>query len=263
MTSSRTALITGATAGIGAEFARQLAALGYDLVIVARDIPRLTALASELSQSHGVEVEVLSADLLDEAQVVIVENRLRARASPIDYLVNNAGFGLKGEFDEKTIDEELSQFDILARVPLRLTHAALEQMLPRQTGTVLTVSSIAGFAGLGSYAAVKSWSIVFTRWANPYYRARGVTFTALTPGFVRTEFHARIDVTRESMAASWLWLDAPFVVRRALKDAARGRAISIPSARYRVIAWLARLTPPIIAVAVGRRGRQWRRSSDR
>jgi short-subunit dehydrogenase len=120
---------------------------------------------------------------------------------------------------------------------------------------VLTVSSIAGFAGLGSYAAAKSWSIVFTRWANPYYRALGVTFTALAPGFVRTEFHERMNVTRESMAAGWLWMDAPFVVRRALRDAARGRTISIPSARYRVIAWLARLSAPIIAVAVARRGR--------
>lgn len=256
MTSSTTALVTGATSGIGAEFARQLAALGHDLVIVARDVPRLEALASELTAAHGVGVEVLPADLLDEVQLSAVEQRLRSSNSPIGYLVNNAGFGLKRDFDENPVQTELAQFDILARVPLRLTHAALQQMLPRRSGTILTVSSLAGFAGLGSYSAAKSWSLVFTRWANPYYRARGVTVTALAPGFVRTEFHERIHVTRESMAPDWLWLDAPFLVRRALKDAAKGRAISVPSARYRVIARVARIFSPAIAAAVARRSRQ-------
>lgn len=256
MTSSSTALVTGATSGIGAEFARQLAGLGHDLVIVARDIPRLHSLATELGSAHGVKVEVLPADLLDESQLAAVEQRLRSPDSPIDYLVNNAGFGLKRDFDENDLGAELAQFDILSRVPLRLTHAALEQMLPRRSGTVLTVSSLAGFAGLGSYSAAKSWSITFARWANPYYRARGVTVTALAPGFVRTEFHERIDVTRESMAPDWLWLDAPFLVQRALRDAAKGRAISIPSARYRVIARVARIFSSPVAAAVARRGRQ-------
>lgn len=253
MTSSSIALVTGATSGIGAEFARQLAALHYDLVIVARDVDRLSALAAELTEAHGIKVEVLPADLLDEAQLIAVEERVRSTERPIDYLVNNAGFGLKRDFDENTVQTELQQFDILARVPLRLTHAALEQMLPRSTGTVLTVSSLAGLAGLGSYSAAKSWSIIFARWANPYYRNRGVKVTALAPGFVRTEFHERIDVSRESMAPDWLWLDAPFLVRKALRDAARGRAVSIPSARYRVIAWVARVFTSAIAAAVARR----------
>lgn len=260
MTSSQTALVTGATSGIGAEFARQLAALHFDLVIVARDEPRLAALAAELTEAHGIRVEVLRADLLDEAQLAAVEDRLRDTSAPIDYLVNNAGFGLKRDFDENTMDQELAQFDILSRVPLRLTHAVLEQMLPRQRGTILTVSSIAGLAGLGSYSAAKSWSIVFARWANPFYRSRGVTFTALAPGFVRTEFHERIDVTRESMAPNWLWLDAPYLVRRALKDAAKGRAVSIPSIRYRVIARTARIFTAPVASAVAQRGRQAARS---
>ena len=256
MTSQLTALVTGATSGIGAEFARQLAALRYNLVIVARDEARLADLATELTEAHGVSVEMLAADLLDETRLNAVEARLRSAEAPIDYLVNNAGFGLKGDFDENTMDAELAQFDILSRVPLRLTHAALEQMLPRRKGTILTVSSIAGLAGLGSYSAAKSWSIVFARWANPHYRARGVTFTALAPGFVRTEFHERIDVTRESMAPDWLWLDTPFLVRRALRDTAKGRAVSIPSVRYRVIARAARVFTPVVAAAVARRSRQ-------
>ena len=256
MTSQLTALVTGATSGIGAEFARQLAALRYNLVIVARDEARLVSLATELTDTHRISVEVLAADLLDETQIATVEGRLRDTSAPVDYLVNNAGFGLKGDFDENTMDAELAQFDILSRVPLRLTHAALEQMLPRKTGTILTVSSIAGLAGLGSYSAAKSWSIVFTRWANPHYRSRGVTFTALAPGFVRTEFHERINVTRESMAPDWLWLDTPFLVRRALRDAARGRAVSIPSVLYRVIARAARVFTPVVAAAVAQRSRR-------
>lgn len=256
MTPTRTALVTGATAGIGAEFARQLAARGFALVIVARDAARLESLAAELTAAHGIPVEVLPADLLDADQLASVEARLRATDSPVDMLINNAGFGLKHNFDENSVDAELDQFDILSRVPLRLTHAAFDQMLPRRHGTVVTVSSLAGFAGLGTYSAAKSWSITFARWANPYYRARGVTVTALAPGFVRTEFHKRADVTRESMAPDWLWLDPEFLVRRALKDAEKGRALSIPSARYRVIARIARMLPGPIAVAVARRGRK-------
>jgi short-subunit dehydrogenase len=191
------ALITGASAGLGAEFARQLAARGYDLVLVARDRERL----DELARSLPVRVEVIAADLLDAASRALVEARAAATADPVDFLVNNAGYGLPKEFDENTVDQEARQLELLAVVPLRLAHAALSQMLPRRTGRILTVASVAGFAGLGTYSAAKAWPITFSRWANAYYRSGGVTVTALAPGFVRTEFHERMGVSRQSWCA--------------------------------------------------------------
>ncbi|CAN5531060.1 SDR family oxidoreductase [soil metagenome] len=253
------ALITGATAGIGAEYARQLAARGMDLVLVARDRPRLESAAEVLREEFGIDVEVLVADLLDGEQLAAVERRVGASSAPIDYLVNNAGFGLAQEFADNTVDAELAQFDILARVPLRLIHAALTQMLPRRTGTIVTVSSTAGYAGLGSYSAAKAWSLTFSRWANAYYRSSGVTLSAIAPGFVRTEFHERMSVSRESMAPAWLWLDASTLVRKALRDVDRRKAVSLPTVRYKIIVGLARMAGPAIALAVRRRGTADRR----
>jgi len=253
------ALITGASAGLGAEFARQLAGRGYDLVLVARDAARLDALAVELSTAHGVTARALPADLLDAAGLARVEARLSSADDPIDFLVNNAGYGLPREFDENSADQEARQLELLATVPLRLSHAALAQMLPRRSGTVLTVASVAGFAGLGSYAAAKSWALTFARWANPYYRTGGVRFTAVAPGFVRTEFHERMGVPRERMAPRFAWLDAATVVRIALRDADKGRAVSIPSLRYRLVIGVLPVLGPIVRAGVARRGTAARR----
>ena len=244
------ALITGASAGLGAEFARQLAALGHHLVLVARDSNRLEALAATLS----VRVEVLAADLLDPVALARVEARLAATDSPVDYLVNNAGYGMSREFDENSADEEARQLELLATVPLRLAHAALSQMLPRGCGRILTVASTAGFAGLGTYSAAKSWALVFSRWANAYYRTSAVIVTALAPGFVRTEFHERMGVPRESMAPAFAWLDAERVVRVALRDVERHKAVSIPSLRYKALIGIMPLLGPVIRIGVARRG---------
>ena len=248
------ALISGASSGLGAEFARQLAARGYDLVLVARDRARLDALARELADRHGVRAEALAADLLDPTSRALVEARLSSTVHPVDYLVNNAGYGLPREFDENSADQESRQLELLATVPLRLSHAALEQMLPRRSGTVLTVASVAGFAGLGSYSAAKSWALTFSRWANAYYRSAGVTFTAVAPGFVRTEFHERMGIARESMAPRPAWLDAARVVREALRDAERRRAISIPSVRYRLLVGILPALGAVVRAGVARRG---------
>ena len=249
-----TALITGASAGLGAEFARQLAARGYDLVLVARDGARLDALALDLAARFGVRAEPLVADLLDPDALARVEARLSATDAPVDYLVNNAGFGLPREFDENSADEEERQLELLATVPLRLSHATLAQMLPRRSGTILTVASVAGFAGLGSYSAAKSWALTFSRWANAYYRSSGVTFTAVAPGFVRTEFHERMGIQRESMAPRLAWLDAPLVVRQALRHADRRKAVSIPSVRYRLLIAVLPLLGGVVRAGVARRG---------
>ena len=255
-----TALVTGATAGIGAEFARQLAQRGHDLVLVARDRARLETIAAELADRFGASSEVLVADLHDRDALARVEARLADTERPVDYLVNNAGYGLNEEFDENPVDDEVRMLDLLVTVPLRLTHAALQQMLPRRSGTVLTVASVAGFVPLGTYSAAKAWTLSFTRWANAYYRGTGVSVSAVAPGFVRTEFHERMGATRESMAPNAMWLNPEPVVAAALNAADRGHAVTVPSLRYKLIVAAAVALAPAVGALVARRGRQRRAS---
>ncbi|MFC5727940.1 MULTISPECIES: SDR family NAD(P)-dependent oxidoreductase [Nocardioides] len=240
---SRRALVTGATAGIGLEFARQLAARGNDLVLVARDTARLDATAKELQASYSVEVEVLTADLTDPAQLTLVEERVADRSRPVDLLVNNAGFGLRHGFLDNPIEVEQAQQDVLVRAVLRLTHAALGGMVERGRGGVINVSSVAAFFPRGTYSAAKAWVNSFSEWAHQEYADRGVTVMALCPGFVKTEFHQRLGVDRDSSAPRFLWLEPDRLVRDALADFDRGRALSIPSKRYRVIVTTSRLVP--------------------
>ncbi|WGD38264.1 SDR family oxidoreductase [Lysinibacter sp. HNR] len=242
-----TALITGATAGIGAEFARQLARRGWNLVLVARNAERLEHIADDLQQRFQINVEVITADLTQQEQLKTVENRLRDRARPIELLVNNAGFGLKKPFEQNDLEEEQSHLDILLRVPMRLTHAVLPGMLERGKGRIISVASVAGFIPSGTYGASKAWVISFSRWANIFYRARGVKITALCPGFVRTEFHDRMRVSTEQIP-EWMWLSPEQVVWEGLRDNYRGRAVSVPSARYKIAVALTRVLPARVAV---------------
>jgi short-subunit dehydrogenase len=242
MSSPQTALVTGPTAGIGHAFAHHLARRGYDLVLVARDAQRLAAVAAELTSSYGVQVEVLAVDLADRAQLALVEARLADRDRPVDLLVNNAGFGLKGRFLDNDADTETEMLDVLVTAVLRLTHAALGPMAERGHGGVINVSSVAAFLPRGTYAAAKAWVNSFTEWAANEYRAQGVTVMSLCPGFTRTEFHERMDVARDS-APGFMWLDADFLVTKALKDFDKGRIFSIPGAQYKTVVALTRLVP--------------------
>jgi len=241
MSRRRTALVTGATAGIGLEFARQLAAKEFDLVIVARDRSRLEEVAQEL-RSPSVEVEVLPADLADRAQLAAVEARVADPARPVDLLVNNAGFGLRKTFLDNDVDDEQGLLDVHVTAVLRLTHAALKAMVARGDGQVVNVSSVAGYLARGTYGAAKAYVIQLSRWADATYRARGVRTMVLLPGFTRTEFHQRMDVSRGS-APAWMWLDADRVVREALADLDAGRSVSVPGRRYKVLTAIARATP--------------------
>jgi short-subunit dehydrogenase len=237
-----TALVTGPTAGIGLRFAHQLAGRGYDLVLVARDEQRLGALSAELRQGYGVEVEVLAADLADRDALGRVEARVSDPGRPVDLLVNNAGFGLKHKFLDNDVADEQRMLDVLVTAVLRLTHAALRSMLPRGSGAIVNVSSVAGFLPRGSYSAAKAYVTSLSEWADLTYRDQGVRTMVLCPGFTRTDFHARMDVGADS-APRWMWLDADRVVRDALADLDKGRTVSIPSKRYKVLAALARATP--------------------
>ncbi|MGN0062856.1 MAG: SDR family NAD(P)-dependent oxidoreductase [Nocardioides sp.] len=234
-----TALVTGATAGIGLEFARQLATRGDDLVLVARDTARLEHVAQEL-RGRGVVVETITADLTVPAELAVVEARLADVERPVDLLVNNAGFGLKKRFLDNPIADEVAMLDVLVTSVLRLSHAALGPMTARGRGGIINVSSVAAFLPRGTYSAAKAWVNSFSEWAATEYRDQGVAITALCPGFTKTEFHQRMDVKRGDGP---LWLDVEFLVRTALEDHARGKVFSIPSARYKAIVGLSRAVP--------------------
>ena len=230
--SKTTSLITGATAGIGHEYAVQLAARGNDLVLVARDGARLEQVAADLRRAHQVQVEVLVADLVDRADLARVEARLADHDRPVDLLVNNAGFGLKKRFLDNTADEETAMLEVLVTAVLRLTHAALGAMAERGHGGIINVSSVAAFLPRGSYSAAKAWVNTFTEWAHMEYGPRGVQVMALCPGFTKTEFHERMQVTRGD---GFMWLDVEFLVSTSLKDFEKGRVYSIPGAQYKAV----------------------------
>jgi uncharacterized protein len=235
-----TSLVTGATAGIGHEYAVQLAARGDDLVLVARDAARLEEVAEELRRTHQVQVEVLVADLTDREQLATVEARLADRDRPVDLLVNNAGFGLKQRFLDNSADDETAMLEVLVTAVLRLSHAALGAMAERGHGGIINVSSVAAFLPRGTYSAAKAWVNSFSEWAHLEYAARGVTVMALCPGFTKTEFHERMQVRR---GEGFMWLDVDFLVREALEDFDKGRTYSIPGMQYKAIRVLTTAIP--------------------
>ncbi|MGH3358327.1 MAG: SDR family NAD(P)-dependent oxidoreductase [Nocardioidaceae bacterium] len=252
---SETALVTGATSGIGAEFARQLAARGCDLVLVARDVERLRTTSARLSERYGVDASYLRADLTDREDVDRVAQRLVDPDGPVDVLVNNAGYGLVTTFADSTIDDEQRNLDLLVTTPMRLSHAVMGPMLERRHGRIINIASVAGYTPRGTYGAHKAWLISFSRWANLYYASTGVTTTAVCAGFVRTEFHQRMDARTDDIPR-WMWLRAERLVGEALADSDRGKAISTPSKRYKVLATAARLAPQGFVAKVARKGRE-------
>lgn len=251
---TRTALITGATAGIGNAFARQLARRGTHLVLVARDTVRLEQVAAELTDAHGVEVEVITADLSTLQGMDRVSDRLSESGRPIDLLVNNAGASLAGWFGTTDIADEDRQLDLLVRAPMHLMDAAIKSMSGRGRGGIINVASVAAFTPRGAYSAHKAWLVNISQWANWHYADVGVTVQALCPGFTRTEFHQRMgadigDVPR------WMWLKADPLVKASLRDLERGKAISVPSLRYKVLATVARHAPATLVAKIAQRGR--------
>lgn len=248
------ALVTGATAGIGNAFARALAARGSNLVLVARDTARLEQVAADLRRQHGVEVAVLTADLTIDEQLASVVDAVTDAAQPVDLVVNNAGASLAGWFGTTAIADEDRQLDLLVRAPMHLTDAAVKAMVGRGRGQVINVASVAAFTPRGTYSAHKAWLVNLSQWADWHYRSRGVRVMALCPGFVRTEFHQRgeMDV---SGVPRWMWLNADRLVAAALKDLDRGRTVSVPSLRYKVLTFLAKNAPSALVAKAAQRGR--------
>ena len=239
-----TALITGASVGIGASYAKQLAATNSDLVLVARDLTRLEALAAELKSAHGVQVEVLQADLSDRAQLDKV--CARAAADDIDLVVNNAGFGIKQPFVGGTIEAEQNLLDVLVTAVMRITHAAMPGMIARDRGGVINVSSVAGWMSSGTYSSAKAWVTSFSEALATLHKKSNVHVLALCPGYTRTEFHSRADMEIQTIP-NWMWLDVDVVVAKSLKDFEKGKPISVPGIQYKFLSLIAQYLPrPIV-----------------
>lgn len=253
-----TALVTGATAGLGLEFAWQLATARHDLVVVARDADRLERVAAQVRAAAGVKVEVLPADLSVPDDVARVARRLAVSGDdedddrrPVGLLVNNAGFPTAQPFVTGDLEVELRAVDVMVRAVVRLTHAAAGQMTARRRGAILNVASIAALTANGTYAAAKAYVRTFTEGLAVELRGTGVTATVLCPGFVRTEFHDRAELEMDYVPDTG-WLDAASVVSEALADVRRGVVISTPSVRYKAAAALLRMAPRTAVRALGK-----------
>lgn len=247
-----TALITGASAGLGAEFARQLADAGHDLVLVARDAARLEVVAAD-ARARGAEAEVLPADLATADGRAVVAERVSSLDAPLDLLVNNAGYGLAGSILRTEAAHEREALDVMVTAVLELSHAAVGAMTARGSGAIVNVASVAAWLGNGSYAAHKAWVVSFTEGLAVQLRGTGVRVTAVMPGLTRTEFHARAGLEALASTPDVLWLDAPRVVRSALAASARGRVLVTPSARYAMVVATVRAMPRWLVRRIGAR----------
>jgi short-subunit dehydrogenase len=241
----RLALVTGASSGIGEHFARELAAAGSDLVLVARRADRLTALAGELASRHGVRADVIAADLADPASLAPVEQRLADTEDPVDLLVNNAGYGTTGPFAEQDLGSELNEIDVNVIALVRLTHAVLPGMISRGRGGVLNVASTAALTPApnnATYCATKAYVTVFSEALHSEVRRHGVTVTALLPGLTRTDFQETASYNA-SWAPSFVWQQPQAVARAGLAAVVAGRAVCIPGAANKAMATVLRVTP--------------------
>lgn len=250
-----TALITGASSGLGAEFARQLAAQGHHVVLVARSQDRLEALAAELRTGQGIEAEVLVADLTDAIGLGIVTTRLADPSRPIGILVNNAGLGLLHDFHKTPLEDEVNHLRLHVEAALATTRAVLPGMLARGEGRIVNVASVAAYLPRGTYSAAKAWLLTFSKWANVHYRRSGVKVTAVCPGLTRTEFHARMGMETRGLPA-WSWLSAERVVREGLRDNEAGKAVSVPSVLYKAVVAASRVLPDRVMGGPPRRPRR-------
>ena len=240
---TKTALVTGATAGIGAAFARRLAAEGYDLVLVARDAARLGDAAADLAKRYDIAAEALPADLSTPDGCAPVEQRLRDE--PFDVLVNNAGLGLNISFLKSDVEQEERLLHVNVHAVMRLTLAVLPGMVERRHGGVVNVSSVAAFGATmpgSTYPASKAWVTSFSESVGLAARPYGVRVLAVHPGYTRTEFHQRAGINLSKLPG-WLWLDADKVAADGLRDLYAGRTVSVPDWKYKAAVFALRHAP--------------------
>ena len=236
------ALITGGTAGIGAAFARAFAGRGTALVLVARNPERLDETAAQFRREYGVEVETLVADLSDREAQQRVADRLESSTDPVDVFVNNAGFSVKSSLLEEDLSQHDLGFEVMIRAVLKLGGAAGRGMSRRGRGWIINVGSVSALVTQNNYSAIKAWVGNYSESLGVQLAGTGVQVTALMPGWVRTEFHSRAGIKGSSIPGV-LWLDADRLAEDCLRDVARGKPVSIPSKRWKLIAAVLRTTP--------------------
>jgi short-subunit dehydrogenase len=242
------AIVTGATSGIGESFTRLLAENNYNIVLVARDLPRLQERARGLQEKFNVETHIIQADLSTEIGCAAVEQYIAD--NQIDVLINNAGFGLNKAFTMSALEAEQEMFDVLVRTPMRLMHVALPLMKQRNKGVVINVSSVAGFIAGGTYSASKSYLTVLSESLHTELADTNIRISALCPGFTRTEFHQRGRMSMKGLP-SFMWLDSDTLVAKSWSDALKGEAVSIPGWQYQLLVFIIQGLPRSIVRKVG------------
>jgi short-subunit dehydrogenase len=242
------ALVTGATAGIGESFSRLLAGNHYNIVLVARDLPRLHERAAALEAKFGIKTHVIQADLATDEGCLRIEKYILE--NQIDVLINNAGFGTNKAFTMSTLEVEQQLLDVLVRTPMRLMHIALPLMKQRNNGIIINVSSVAGYIAGGTYSASKSYLTVLSESLNTELSATNVKVSALCPGFTRTEFHQRGKMSMKGLP-NFLWLNPDRLVEQSWRDALKGEAISIPGWQYKLLVLIVQTVPRFIVRKVG------------
>jgi short-subunit dehydrogenase len=242
------ALVTGATSGIGESFTRLLASNRYDIVLVARDVPRLQERAQGLESKYGIKTHVIQADLATDEGCLVIEKYILE--NQIDVLINNAGFGTSKAFTMSTLEIEQQLLDVLVRTPMRLMHVALPLMKTRNQGIIINVSSVAGYIAGGSYSASKSYLTVLSESLNTELAATNVKVSALCPGFTRTEFHQRGKMSMKGLP-NFMWLNSDRLVEQSWRDALKGKAVSVPGWQYKLLVLIVETMPRSIVRKVG------------
>ena len=242
------ALVTGASVGIGESFTRLLAQNGYNIVLVARDLPRLQERAKALESTFGVQTTVIQADLATDAGCKLIEDFISN--NQIDVLINNAGFGINKAFTMSQLDAEQQLLDVLVRTPMRLMHVALPGMKERNKGVIINVSSVAGWIAGGTYSASKSYLTVLSESLHTELSSTHVKVSALCPGFTRTEFHQRGRMSMKGLPA-FMWLNSDKLVAAGWKDAVGGKAVSVPGWQYQLLTFVMRNAPRPMVRKIG------------
>jgi len=237
---SKWAIVTGATAGIGESFTRVLAREGFNIVLVARDLERMKERAATLESQFNIQTAVVQADLATDHGCAKVEKYITD--NQIEVLINNAGFGINKAFSMSELNSEQQLLDVLVRTPMRLMHTVIPQMKARNSGSIVNVSSVAGWIAGGTYSAAKSYLTVLSESLHTELRGTGIKISALCPGFTRTEFHERGRMRMNGLP-NFMWLSADRVVSQAWKENQNGKVLSVPGWQYLILSTVSRFGP--------------------
>jgi len=233
-------MVTGATAGIGESFTRVLAREGFSIVLVARDLERMKERAATLESQFNVQTTIVQADLATDDGCAKVEKYLTE--NPVEVLINNAGFVINKAFSMSDLNSEQQLLDVLVRTPMRLMHTVIPQMKARNSGSIVNVSSVAGWIAGGTYSAAKSYLTVLSESLHTELSGTGIKISALCPGFTRTEFHERGRMRMNGLP-NFMWLSADRVVSQAWKENQNGKVLSVPGWQYLILSTVSRFGP--------------------